>query len=133
MRESLHLWEPLKERLPRQEVVDEMLVLAKVKFPRVLQLVCQAELRNVVLLLIWAGWCLLLIENQQFIEVVKERVNELSVFKEGNHEHPKDVFYNSLIEVLHKYWPQLLIIMLAMLFIIYFLETQGSEVSSHKK
>ena len=128
MRESLHLWEPLKERLPRQEVVDEMLVLAKVKFPRVLQLVCQAELRNVVLLLIWAGWCLLLIENQQFIEVVKERVNELSVFKEGNHEHPKDVFYNSLIEVLHKYWPQLLIIMLAMLFIIYFLETQGSEV-----
>ena len=105
-----------------------MLVLAKVKFPRVLQLVCQAELRNVVFLLIWARWCLLLIENQQFIEVVEERVNELSIFEEWHHEHPEYIFYYSLIEVLHKYWPQLLIIMLAMLFIIYFLETQGSEV-----
>jgi hypothetical protein len=72
MRESLHLWQPLKERLSRQEVVDEMLVLAKVKFPRVLQLVCQAELRNVVLLLIRSGWRLFLVENQQLIEVVEE-------------------------------------------------------------
>jgi len=72
MRESLHLWESLKERLPRQEVVDEMLVLAKVEFPRVLQLVCQAELRNIVLLLIWAGWRFFLVEHQQLIEVVKE-------------------------------------------------------------
>ena len=72
MRESLHLWKPLKERLPRQEVVDEMLVLAKIEFPRVLQFVCQTELRNVVLLLIWAGWRLLLVENQQLIKVVEE-------------------------------------------------------------
>ena len=72
MRKSLHLWEPLKERLPREKVVDEMFVLAKVKFPRVLQLVCQAKLRNVVLLLIWSGWRSLLVENQQLIEVVKE-------------------------------------------------------------
>lgn len=49
-----------------------MLVLAKVKFPRVLQLVCQAELRNVVLLLIRSGWRLFLVENQQLIEVVEE-------------------------------------------------------------
>lgn len=72
MRKSLHLWEPLKERLPREEVVDEMFVLAKVEFPRVLQLICQAKLRNVVLLLIWSGWRSLLVENQQLIEVVKE-------------------------------------------------------------
>ena len=72
MRESLHLWKPLKERLPRQEVVDEMLVLAKVEFPRVLQFVCQAKLRNIVLLLIWAGWRLFLVENQQLIKVVEE-------------------------------------------------------------